>query len=558
MNKKLLLLFGICMLLVTTSCTNFLSEDNKSDIVADSYYKTKSGYQNLVNSTYAQLRTLYGKSDDVWMYTAGTDMFWRGRSSDNDDKGLSSYEGLTPTNGIVSQYYKDSYHAIQIANTAVYFNDKVEDGSNLKSQLGEVKFLRALFYFNLVRQFGGVALVENRINEPVVSFHRSSEDSVYTFIINQMNDALKDVPESNDPGRVDKRTVRFFLAKVYLTRGYEDFGSSDDFKQAAQYADAAINGQQPSVSFKQLWFPGNGMTSDVIFSVQYSGSSIQDPAEDGNVQSYFYSPYLGGEGQVDGYPYRSHTLYPDKYIFDLFGQYDSRYENTFMIKYYGRYYDYFDQNDNLGDLDVQYYYVPKWAESDTTQWRAADPAHRDSTVIVPYDSLTPNLSFESYHGAPLPAPVKKFDDPSSVFADASSSRDVVLARLADAYLVAAEAYYKQGDAQTAANRINVVRRRAAESGHESDMTITAGDVDIDFILDERARELLGEYHRWFDLARTGTLVERTKKYNRNVQQWFNQGINPFKGSGGGLKLLRPIPQSAIDLNHSTVEQNPGY
>jgi len=559
MNKNLLLLFGICMLLVTTSCTNFLSEDNKSDIVADSYYKTKDGYEKLVNSTYAQLRTLYGNSEDVWMYTAGTDVFWRGRSDNNDDKGLSSYEGLTPTNDIVNQYYKDSYHAIQIANTAVYFNDKTADSPNLKKRLGEVKFLRALFYFNLVRQFGGIALVDNRINEPVVSFKRSPADSVYSFIINQMNDALNDVPEANDPGRIDKRTVRFFLAKVYLTRGYQKFGSDSDFKQAAQYADNAINGQKPDITFKQLWFPGNGMSSGVIFSVQYSGSSIQDPASDGNIQNYFFSPYLGGEGQVDGYPYRSHTLFPDKYTFDLFSQYDTRLENTFMTKYYSRYYDYFDKNDNLGDLDVKYYYVPQWAENDTTQWRAQDPVHRDSTVIVPYDSLTPNLSFESYHGAPLPAPVKKFDDPTAVFSnDGSSHRDIILARLADAYLVSAEAYYKQGDAQTAADRINVVRKRAAESGHTSDMTITANQVDIDFILDERARELLGEYHRWFDLARTGTLVDRTKKYNRNVQQWFNQGINPFKGAGGNLKLLRPIPQTAIDLNHSEVEQNPGY
>jgi len=558
MKKNLIFLFGICVLLVAASCKNFLSEDNKSDIVADSYYKTKDGYEKLINSTYAQLRTIYGKSDDVWMYCGGTDMYWRGRSDNNDDNGLSSYQDLTPSNGIVTTYYQDSYKAIQVANTAVYYNSKTESFPQLKSRLGEAKFLRALFYFNLVRQFGGVALVKNRINQAILNFHRASADSVYTFIINEMKDALSDVPETNDPGRVDKRTVRFYLAKVYLRRGYQSFGSPDDFKQAANYADAAINGQKLGLTFKQQWFPGLDLNSDNIFSVQYSSSSIVDPSSDGNDQNYFFSPYLGGEGQTQGYPYRSHTLFPDKYVFNLFTQYDTRLDNTFMTKFYSPYYGYFNQNGSLDKLNVQYYYVPKWAEADTTAWKAADPAHRDSTIIIPFENWTPDIAFDPYRGAPLPVPVKKFDDPTAVFAGNSSTRNIVLARLAEAYLVSAEAYFKQGDVATAADRINEVRTRAAEPGHESAMTIPPDSVSIDFILDERARELLGEYHRWFDLTRTGTLIDRDKKYNRNIQVWFSQGINPFKGAGGGLKILRPIPQSAIDLNHSQVQQNPGY
>ncbi len=556
MKKNFILLFGICALLITAGCSGFLSEDNKSNIVADSYYKTKTGYEKLMNSVYAQLRTLYGKSDDVWMYCGGTDIFWRGRTQPN---GLSDYEDLTPSNDMVTQYYQDSYHAIQVANTAIYYNSRTESAPTLKTRLGEAMFLRALFYFNLVRQFGGVALVENRINKPILDFQRASADSVYTFIINQMKQALDDVPETNGGGRVDKRTIRFYLAKVYLTRGYQSFGSKDDFTQAAKYADAAINNQQLTIPFEQFWFPGNENNAGVIFAVQYSTSSIIDPKSDGNDQNYFFSPYLGGEGQAVGYPYRSHTLFPDPFLFGLYSQYDTRLEGTFMLKYYNPYYAYFNQQGSLDDVDVKYYYVPHWAINDTTTWKAADPAHRDSTIIVPYDDWAPNLGFQAYRGAPLPPPVKKFDDPKSVFSNnGSSTRNIILARLADAYLVAAEAYYKLGETATAADRINAVRTRAAAPGHASDMMITPGQIDIDLILDERARELLGEYHRWFDLVRTGTLMERDKKYNRNIQAWFTQGINPFKGVGGKFKILRPIPQSAIDLNHTTVKQNPGY
>src|SRR5690606_21242764 len=113
-----------------------------------------------------------------------------------------------------------------------------------------------------------------------------------------------------------------------------------------------------------------------------------------------------------------------------------------------------------------------------------------------------------------------------------------LARLGETYLIAAEAYFKAGDPGTAADRINVVRRRAAEPGFEDEMEIDAVEVDIDFILDERARELLGEYHRWFDLKRTGTLEEKNLEYNTVVKEL---GSNPFAGG----KLFRPIPQAAI-------------
>ena len=133
-----------------------------------------------------------------------------------------------------------------------------------------------------------------------------------------------------------------------------------------------------------------------------------------------------------------------------------------------------------------------------------------------------------------------------------------LARLGETYLIAAEAYFKLGDLNTAAQRINEVRRRAAKPGAEAAMLITPADVTMDFILDERARELAGEYHRWMDLRRTGTLMDRTKRYNRDIKEWEAQGIDPFLGTNGQFKILRPIPSDAILLNQEQIKQNPGY
>src|SRR5690606_2136822 len=148
--------------------------------------------------------------------------------------------------------------------------------------------------------------------------------------------------------------------------------------------------------------------------------------------------------------------------------------------------------------------------------------------------------------------VKKFDDPNAVFSGSgSSTRDIFLARLAETYLIAAEAYLQANDPGTALDRINVVRRRAArDESQEASMVLT--DINLDIILDERARELVGEYHRWFDLARTGKLVERASEYNNGITE------SSFIGPDGNPKLLRPIPSQAIALNEAEVKQNPGY
>ena len=133
-----------------------------------------------------------------------------------------------------------------------------------------------------------------------------------------------------------------------------------------------------------------------------------------------------------------------------------------------------------------------------------------------------------------------------------SARPIVLARLAETYLIAAEANLGCGNAAAAAQRINTVRERAAADGVDpSVMDISASDVTLDYILDERAREMAGENWRWIDLARTGKLVERVQKYNYN-------GSPNIKS----YHALRPIPQTQIDAMTDETEkanyQNPGY
>jgi hypothetical protein len=155
--------------------------------------------------------------------------------------------------------------------------------------------------------------------------------------------------------------------------------------------------------------------------------------------------------------------------------------------------------------------------------------------------------------------IKKHMDPSrgSNFND-PSTRPVVITRFAEVYLVGAEAFLQAGDKAKAAELLNVLRTRAAyrktntaaqNTAAAEAMKITANDVTVDFILDERSRELYGEWMRYHDLVRTKSLVRRVKAWNHEA----GPNVKDFHA-------LRPIPQSQIDR---TVEgpkfaQNPGY
>jgi hypothetical protein len=146
--------------------------------------------------------------------------------------------------------------------------------------------------------------------------------------------------------------------------------------------------------------------------------------------------------------------------------------------------------------------------------------------------------------------LKKFDDATRpTFNEAQSARDAFVIRLAEMYLIVAEAQMKLGNTTKAAQFVNVVRQRAALPGKQTDMTVTPADITLDFLLDERAREFAGEQLRWFDLKRTGKLVERVQKFNRSAAPYIKSYHN-----------LRPIPQKQIDAvsNKSEFTQNIGY
>ena len=248
---------------------------------------------------------------------------------------------------------------------------------------------------------------------------------------------------------------------------------------------------------------------------------------------------------------RSYNLCPTTYALSLFTEGDARWEATFMNVVYEKYYDFYRIADK-STLKIKHFYSPKWfTAADKATWMKANASKLASGFIYhdwgTYDAaytLIKNVDYQTI-------PVKKFDDPSLSTPSSTgpvSTRDIITARLGETYLVAAEAYLKAGNAAVGLQRLNAVRTRAGVA------PATAGEFNIDYILDERGREMLGEYTRWFDLKRTGKLVERAVLHNYKIPSAAN-----FNGNGGQLKILKPIPQIVIDLNQNkNFPQNPAY
>lgn len=549
--KKIIVILGI-IATIFSSCSSYIEEESLSSVPADETYKTAKGFQLLINSDYARLKAIYG--GNPWLFCAGTDMYAEGRTP--EPAGLSQYTMLIPSAEGVEQLYNSCYQAIQSVNKTLYYSTVTEQTSNINTLVGEAKFLRANAYFLLVQTYGGVPLVSENITTPILSFTRNTAEEVYAQILSDLEAALTSVGTGNYTGRVNKRAVQDLLAKVYLTKGYETFGKAADFTTAATYADAAIAGQGLTIAFDQLFKPGNDMNAETIFSVQYDKNSTStSPTTLGNNQFYYFSSYLGGSETKGGAPLRSYNLCPTGYALGLYTKGDKRWEATFMNTIYENYYDFFRKPTELATLKIKHFYEPSWFTLvDRAAWQAANASRwqKDSNVEKGYHNwgtysaeytVTKNIDF-------VTIPVKKFDDPELTTPSSAglvSTRDIIVSRLGETYLVAAEAYLKSGDATTGLARLNEVRKRAGVTD------ATPAEFNIDYILDERGRELLGEYHRWFDLKRTGTLVARASAHHYKIK------AANFVGVGGVLKILRPIPQQALDLNQNKdFPQNPGY
>ena len=547
MKTKLIILGLTLLAFMSQSCEDFLKEELVSDVSASSYYTTPAGLEDAVDATYGYLKYIYGPPERGFtMNTFGTDVHTNG--ADGSHKVVNWYDNnFNASQGMVRETWQRCYQGINQANAVLNRSESIEgiDPAMLTQRRAEARFIRAFWYFYLVQHWGDVHLSLEETEGVEVEANRTPAADIYaTAIIPDLQDAIANLPdEQDDYGRATKPAAEFILAKVLLTRSYKSYGSTADAAEAERLMGNVIDNYSFGLvgDFGNLFDYDNQLNEEVIWSVQNTSDLILNGGEGNRGHLYFLMEYDKLPGMQrdteNGRPWK--RFRPTDFSLNMWDRdIDSRYDKTYKHVWY---------SNNAGSIPLDDNGDPKYALGDTAlfipgpgkdaEW---PQSRKDATRYIVYTT-------DQYTERLFPS-LNKFIDPYRPDRQhTQGSRDFMVARLGDAYLIRAEARFQQGDSDGAADDINMVRRRAAWPGQEAAMEIAPGDVNIDFILDERARELDGEMHRWVDLVRTNKLVERVRLHNPEAS-----------GNIQDYHVLRPIPQNQIDRTLGGYPQNCGY
>jgi hypothetical protein len=545
-TKSAVLILGLS---VAVSCDGSLDEEVISQIGND-YLNTPKGLDDGINAAYSSLRTWYGTERGNNFTIFGTDTYTNG--ADGSWKFMNQYTNqFDSQNGHVRELWDELYRGINTCNAVL---DRSVDiagvpAATLAQRRAEAKFIRAHHYFLLVQLFGPVdlQLSENVVPNRTVS--RAPISEIYNAIIMDLQEAIPDLEDkirSTNYGRATRPAAQHLLGKVFLTRASTTAGSAADYASAEPLFKSVINdyGFTLLPDFGDVYRFGNEINDEVIFSVQYTRSPLTNGGGN-NAHVFFLMEYDTQPGMQrdteNGRPFKRYrpTTYTLETIFADRTN-DSRYKNTFVDAFQsnrpGNYTASFDDSKT----------TLTFAAGDTTMYLPGFNMSKEERAKRKYQVLIPSRYDEKL----FPSMRKQMDPGRVDRTQFEGGRDYIAMRLADTYLLLAEAQFRQNKIADATATINVVRRRAAFPGRQTQMEITPAQMTFDFLTEERERELIGEQHRWLDLKRWGILVERVKQHNPQAAP----NIQDFH-------VLRPIPQNQIDRadgGAANFPQNPGY
>lgn len=509
-----------CFIFLLTGCSEVLDEEIVSGITADQFYVDESGIQDALTAGYARLKNFYGQREGYALTNAGTDIYGAGRGD-----WLLEYHlynaNLNPSTRYLAPAWTNFYKAINIYNTVIdRAPEVIQDQQTLNTILGEARFLRAFVYFQLVQIWGDVHLTLAETSGVELEANRTPVSEIFsTAIIPDLEFAMANLPDQAEPGKATAPAAKGVRARVAMVQ--------EDWATAEALTKSLINDYSFELmdSYAELWSMENEQNSETIWSIQFSPDPLVSHENSGvNYFTPWYTKNPGTSYNVkDGPTWVGFK--PTPYFYSLWDRSKDR-----------RYFE---------GLKNVYYDKPGAVEGDTIVYYSIDDLTDAEIAAKPYTVYDLEMLISDDSSWPQPTKVR---DESRASFGVKASRDLVLIRLADMYLVLVEALYHQGKNDEALTYMNILRRIRAIDGQETAMEITLPELDLDFILDERARELFAEGERWFVLKRLGLLEERVKKYNPygaadHIQEHHN---------------LRPIPLEQIDRSKNVYPQNPGY
>jgi hypothetical protein len=584
-----------------SSCS--LDEYNPSAISTKEEWTTADGYEKLVNGCYYDLiRIVYGQAEDTYVICSegGTDI-WQDAtdgSNGNWSKALR-YTDFGASVGMFNEGYCGFYGCLSQCNAAIYYADKVQGITEDKKITleAEARYLRAHSLFNIVEYWGGKYLPTEPLSSPITSLPNSKVNEFYKVILSDLEFAMKNLPLTQSVrGHVTRAAAYHLYAKACLTYStYTDgLGNCDaiteseskDYLQKAKTAADYLIDHQGEFGVKlydninDVFDENNNKNNaEALFIICHSTVQAYNPRGNYYNRSWKHRAayansttgiFLDGlkpsyETTVKGVTVPKLAkgncyMEPSKTMLDLYGAKDGRYHAFFNDTYYVN-------NPNSGSNYT-------WSKSDAARYGLSESRVGNSAFDIPVGDTAVYISRDKYYSQaekeniryaiynvddnyksqtqPLKFfPSLKKNDCPSLYCGTNASKpysaaDCIVYRLGETYLLSAEIDWRLGDNASAAQRVNVIRNRAC-IGHDHSMDVSSSDINSDFLLDEDAREMIGEWQRWETLKRFRAFENRIAKYNPQITTFQKD------------YYLRPIPAAEILLiDNATEYQNEGY
>jgi len=550
MKKTIYIILVFIAVSVGACKESYLNETPLDKFSPENLLVNKAGFESVIYALHLSARDEEGPN--IPAMAVGTDV---ATSGVGDGRFFNNYKEITPTNGDVNQWWDWAYtKVIKNANLIITRAENPDikwTEAEKNAIVGEAKFFRAYAYNVLVNTYNGVPIIDKELTEPKYDFVRASRLEVLTFIEKDLDFAVQYLPnvatDSKKDGRIYKAAAYHLLSEVCISLGQET-KSNTYYDKSIQSATKVIDGSSGVYKLMTSRFGNLARPGDVYSDLFWTG---QQNRTSGNLETIWALQYEyltpGGGTNINNHVRWWGPKFED--VTDPTGK-------KLLV------------NDSLGRSQGgvrpnNYYFYDIWKEDRNDM--------RNSKYNIRRTWIWNNPASPTYLGKPVKTVVEggkvyilKLDGTKSTStvdsvrafypqirkiegllpggpANGRTDNDQYRMRLAETYLLRAEAYFHKGDLLSATNDINVVRARAKAK------LATSAQINLDYILDERARELTVEEPRRKTLCRLGILVDRVKKYNMKSKdieayhQWW------------------PIPQKAIDANRGAeLIQNPGY
>ena len=569
----------------------FLKEDPETFYTIDNVFSTSEQVAQVITTCYHRVSNIYcpynnSSELNVWSYSMGngTDIF--DVPTIRFSYRFNDYSIINSENAVFKDTYAAFYYLINSANTALYAADREDIVWNSEAErvyiIAQARFFRAFAYRNLGELFGGVPLVTERTTTPRYDYARSTRMETYQYAIDEMEAILNDLPVTTaDAGRLVKAAAQHNLCQLYMDKGVlleaEGGDAATAYNKAISYANDVIDSGTYSLMTERF---GSRKDENPEF---YYASSVADQTPDHTYTSagypiegnlYWDLFQIGNQDYQDGNKEAIWCAQSDYEVYKSDG-------NKACLDYPGIYGPVFrDQGaahitgdrEDVGGFGMCQITPTPYARDQIYADKWGDDLRNSEAVL--HRTFLGNVKTSEYYGKKIPWDVLYRMDGSGKPADAAYTmlyplsckigpdfytlaadgrtlrsifRDDYLIRLPETILLRAEAKMRVGNNAGAASDINMLRSRAKCS-----YLVTASDVSIDLILDERARELIYEESRWNTLLRMGgtVAIDRIKKYS----YWDYPRTTLNKAFS-----VWPIPQSVIDTNKDVdLEQNQGW